>query len=220
MMSKIRSYINTAFADVPKTKKALELQEELIANLMEKYNDQLAQGKSEEEAYTSVIANIGDLSELTEGMRERHVLSPENPIERKKSAMRIAVAVMLFILSPMAIVVSAEIFGQEIIGVLLMFIFIAAGTGILIYNAASKPRYAKEEESMIEEFKEFKAAKNKDKAWFDSLMSAFWMITVAFYLYFSFTTGSWAFSWIIFIVAAAIQNILKAFYAMRQHHEK
>ncbi|MDD2534159.1 MAG: permease prefix domain 1-containing protein [Eubacteriales bacterium] len=220
MLNRIRSYINTAFTDVPKTKKSIELQEELIANLMEKFNDQLAQGQNEDEAYTAVIANIGDLSELTESLREHHVLSPENPVERKKIALRISIAVMLYILSPMALIFSAEVLQQEILGLLLMFIFIAGATGILIYNAASKPRYLKEEESMIEEFKEFKAAKNKDKAWLESISSALWLITVAIYFYLSFMTGSWAFSWIIFIIAAAVQNIIKAVITMRHSNEK
>lgn len=39
MMSRIRSYINNAFTDVPKTRKSLELQEDFIANLMEKFKD-------------------------------------------------------------------------------------------------------------------------------------------------------------------------------------
>lgn len=218
MITKIRAYINQAFADVPKTKKSVELQEELIANLMEKFNDQLKEGKSEEEAYTAVIANIGDLSELTEGLRERHVLSPEQPADRKKSALRIAVAVMLFILSPMVLITMEEVFRQDVLGLAGMFLFIAAGTGILIYNAASKPRYLKEEESLIEEFKEFKAAKAKDKAVLESFSAALWLIILALYFYFSFTYGAWAYSWIIFIIGAALQNLIKALYDLRKDH--
>lgn len=220
MMTRIRNYITQAFKDVPKTKKATELQEELISNLLEKYNDQLKLGKTEEEAYTSVIANIGDLSELTEGLRERHVLSPENPNDRRKSAMRIAFAVMLFIMSPMALILSTEMYGQEIPGLVTMFALIAIGVGLLIYNAASKPRYLKEEESMIEEFKEFKAAKKKDKAIYDSLSAAFWMLVLVIYFYYSFTYGTWAFSWIIFIVGGAIHNLIEALVALRQPNEK
>ena len=82
MIQKLRAYINRSFENVPKTKKSIEMQEELIANLIEKYNDQCAQGKTEEEAYNFVIASIGDLSELTEGLKERHVLSSISPEER------------------------------------------------------------------------------------------------------------------------------------------
>ena len=49
MIQKLRAYINRSFENVPKTKKSIEMQEELIANLIEKYYDQCAQGKTEEE---------------------------------------------------------------------------------------------------------------------------------------------------------------------------
>ena len=37
MIQKLRAYINRSFENVPKTKKSIEMQEELIANLIEKY---------------------------------------------------------------------------------------------------------------------------------------------------------------------------------------
>ena len=35
MIQKLRAYINRSFENVPKTKKSIEMQEELIANLIE-----------------------------------------------------------------------------------------------------------------------------------------------------------------------------------------
>lgn len=220
MIAKIRTYINRAFEDVPRTKKSMEMQEELISNLIEKFNDQLRLGKSEEEAYTSVIASIGDLSELTEGMRERHVLSGPTPQERKRSAMFVTIAVMLYILSPMVLIVFAQNFGAEITGLAGMFSLIAIATGLLVYNQASKPRYLKEDETLVEEFKEWKSSRQKNKSIYDALSSAFWLIIVAVYLYVSFTYMNWHYSWIIFIIGAAIQNIVRALLEMRGDHEK
>lgn len=220
MIAKIRTYINRAFEDVPRTKKSMEMQEELISNLIEKFNDQLRLGKSEEEAYTSVIASIGDLSELTEGMRERHVLSGPTPQERKRSAMFVTIAVMLYILSPMVLIVSDQNFSSPISGLAGMFILIAIATGLLVYNQASKPRYLKEDETLVEEFKEWKSSRQKNKSIYDALSSAFWLIIVAVYLYVSFTYMNWHYSWIIFIIGAAIQNIVKALLEMRGEHEK
>jgi len=220
MIAKIRTYINRAFEDVPRTKKSMEMQEELISNLIEKFNDQLRLGKSEEEAYTSVIASIGDLSELTEGMRERHVLSGPTPQERKRSAMFVTIAVMLYILSPMVLIVSDQNFRSPISGLAGMFILVAIATGLLVYNQASKPRYLKEDETLVEEFKEWKSLRQKNKSIYDALSSAFWLIIVAVYLYVSFTYMNWHYSWIIFIIGAAIQNIVKAFLEMRGDHEK
>ncbi len=220
MITKIRQYITRAFEDVPKTKKSVEMQEELISNLIEKYNDQLAQNKTEEEAYNTVISGIGDLSELTESLKERHVLSAVSPEERRRSARNIAVAVMLFILSPMALIIASEVFRQNTLGLAAMFVMIAMGTGLLIYTQASKPRYLKEEETMIEEFKEWKSRKNRNKGLFDAIGSAYWLIVVALYLYISFTFFNWHYSWIIFLIASALFNILKAIVEMGQRNEQ
>ncbi len=218
MIAKIRNYIQRAFEDVPKTKKSTELQEELISNLVEKFNDQLKLGKTEEEAYQIVIAGIGDLSELTEGLRERHVLSVITPAERKKSAMFVAIAVGLFIISPMMVVLFSGL-GLETVGVALMFTSIATGVGLLIYNGASKPKYIREEETLVEEFKEWKSKNTKNRALYGALSAAYWLIVVATYLYVSFNFSSFHYSWIIFIIAAAIYNIIKALYIMGQKDE-
>ena len=221
MISRIRNYITKAFEDAPKTKKSIDMQEELISNLIEKFNDQLKAGKTEEEAYTAVIAGIGDLSELTEGLKERHILSVPTAEQRKTSALFISVAVMIYILSPMALIFCAEVLKAEIAGLMIMFMMIAIATGLLVFHFISRPKYNKEDETMIEEFKEWKAAKNKNKPLFDALSGAFWLIVVTVYFYVNFAFDWWSFSWIIFILAAAIQNIIKAIYELsRSNHEK
>jgi hypothetical protein len=218
MIAKIRNYIQRAFEDVPKTKKSTELQEELISNLVEKFNDQLKLGKTEEEAYQTVIAGIGDLSELTEGLRERHVLSVITPAERKKSALLVAIAVGLFIISPMMVVIFSE-FGLETVGIAIMFTCIATGVGLLIYNGASKPKYIREEETLVEEFKEWKSKNTKNRALYGALGAAYWLIVVVIYIFVSFNFSAFHYSWIIFIIAAAVYNIIKALYLMGQKDE-
>lgn len=219
MIAKIRAYITRAFEDVPRTKKSMEMQEELISNLIEKFNDQLKLGKSEEEAYTNVIAGIGDLSELTEGLRERQILSGPTPTERKHNALIIAISVMIYILSPIVLIVFVESFGQETLGLALMFGMVAIATGLIVYNQVSKPKYVAEEETMVEEFKEWKSGRQKNKSIYEAFSSAFWLIVVALYLYISFTYMNWHYSWIIFILASAIQNIFKAMLEMRHRDE-
>lgn len=216
MIAKIRAYINRAFEDVPPSRKSTELQEELISNLMEKFNDQLKLGKTEEEAYTAVISGIGDLSELVDGFRDRQVLSLPTPEERKKNAMFVSSAVMLYILSPMFLILFAEVFNNGIVGLLLMFLVIAAATGLLVYNNISKPKYFKENETLIEEFKEWKSTKDKHKSVKQALSSAFWLITTTVYFLVSFLFDWWAFSWIIFIISAAIFNIGMAIIELRK----
>ncbi len=65
--------------------KVKELKDELFENLKEKYNDQIQDGKTEQEAYNSVISGIGDLSELIESVKEPYSLPSELIEEKEKS---------------------------------------------------------------------------------------------------------------------------------------
>ena len=220
MMSKIRNYIENAFLGVNDTKKTRELKDELYANLIEKYNDQLESGKSETESYTIAIASIGEIDELVESLKIQSPLKEVSQSERKKSAMLVSIAVMLYIISPFILITFAELFKQEIIGLGLMFVAIAAATGILIYNNMTKPRYERINDTMVEEFKEYVGHKSrKDKA-YHSFKSGFWGLVVAAYLLSSFIFGIWAYSWLIFIVAAAIENIVKGVFDLRGNDDE
>lgn len=216
MISRIRSYIERAFEEVPKSKKSTELQEELISNMIEKYNDQLKLGRTEEEAYTTVIAGLGDIGELADGLRERQVLSQPTAAERRKSALLVAIAVSIYILSPVVLIAFAAGLHMEIAGVSLMLVLVAVATGLLVYNGASKPSYAREEETYVEEFKEWKTGRSREKSITNSFFAGFSLIVVAIYLIVSFSYGAWAYSWIIFIVAAAMRNIAMAVIRMRE----
>ena len=69
MKEKLRAYIESLFLEAPKTKRAYELKEELFANLSAKFDDLVAKGKSEEEAYMAVVSGIGDMDELIRNLK-------------------------------------------------------------------------------------------------------------------------------------------------------
>ena len=50
MENKLRAYMEELFSEVTPTKQAVELKEEILQNLMDKYHDLLAEGKSPEAA--------------------------------------------------------------------------------------------------------------------------------------------------------------------------
>ena len=64
MEEKIRQHIKELFAKAPRTRKAMELKEEMIQNTLEKYQDLAGEGFQEEDAYQNVINSIGDVTEL------------------------------------------------------------------------------------------------------------------------------------------------------------
>lgn len=95
MKERIKQHFNKIFADAPKTRKALDLKQEMMQNALDKYDDMIADGYSEEDAYQNVIASIGDVRELFSEMEEKNLLTLSEK-DRKKKAMLTSVAVGIY----------------------------------------------------------------------------------------------------------------------------
>lgn len=217
MMDKLRLYVEKLFEGAPKTRKAYELKEELLANLIDKYNDLIASGQNESEAYTIAIASIGDVDELIAGLKESNVFDPNYmQKERKKSALLVSIAVMMYILSPIALIVAEEYGKESGLYLLVMFVMVAIATGLLIYNGMTRPKYNKMDDTIVEEFKEWKSENTRQHQMKKSIISAFWSIVVAIYFIVSFVFGIWAYSWIIFIIGAAVKQVIVAYFDIKE----
>lgn len=214
MNDDIRIYVEKLFENAPKTRKAHELQEEMIANLSEKYNDLLAKGKSPEESFNLVVAGIGDIDELISSLGSTDVFNiVEQQKQRKKTALVVAVAVMLYVLSLVSVIVGEEVFRfPSGLSISLMFIIAGCATGLLIYHFMSQPKYVKEDDTIVEEFKEWKASSNQNNRLRIAITSTFWPLLVAAYFVISFAFGNWYISWVIFIIGAAIDRIIKVYF--------
>lgn len=64
MEENLRTHMDNLFEVVPKTDENLELKEEILQNLIDKYHDLLNEGKSEEVAFSIAISSVGDIREL------------------------------------------------------------------------------------------------------------------------------------------------------------
>jgi len=222
MENKLRKHVDELFEETTPTRRSVELKEEMIQNLHDKYNDLLAEGKHEEAAYNIAVAGIGDISgllrELETDRDTSKVPHAEDEESRKKAAMFKSIAVMLYILSPLPLIIltlSGAMFTQHV-GIPLLFVFVAVATGMLIYNNMTKPSYGKESESMVEEFREWQSVEKDRKALRKAISSAMWTIIVALYLIISFATGMWWITWIIFIIGAAIESLMNVFYVWKK----
>ena len=102
MNEKLRCYIDDLFANAPSTVRAVELKEELFQNLTDKYNDLIAEGKSEEAAYNIAIASIGDVDSLISGLSGTK--SVESQASKKRSGIFVSIAIALYILSPVPVI--------------------------------------------------------------------------------------------------------------------
>lgn len=222
-MEKLEKYINELFQDAPKTKKVRELKDELTCDLEEKYKDLIKDGKSEQVAYREVISGIGDIEELLSTLSQETVSKKQiNTQEiRKKNALVVSICVALYILMFIAIVVLDELVGAP--DYLIATVLFGGGgipTCILIYHFMSIPKYEKEEEIFVEEYREHHHLTHRNREIRNSISSILWILTTIIYFLISFQFGAWNISWIIFIIAALIEEMISlAFKIKGENHE-
>lgn len=130
----------------------------------------------------------------------------ETKAENVKSnfARNIAIAVMLYILSIVAIILCAAQFNQPIIGVSLFFVLIAMGTGLLIYNGIYYKKESKEEPS------------TKQRTLVKQVNDIIDTLGLIIYFFISFATGAWHITWVIFIIIGVVNQIVKLLFDLKE----
>lgn len=218
MYENLKKSLDELFENAPKTNRANELKEELLANLIDKYNDLISSGKNEDEAFKTAISSIGDVDELIDGLKTNNVLD-NNLIQKKreKSALLLSVSTGMYIMSVVVLILLNEVFMlNENLSVSIMLTIIAAATCIIVYNVSSRPKYVKSDDTLVEEFKEWKVLNDNKNEIIKSIKSIVWLIAVAIYFVLSFIFDAWAYSWIIFIIGAAIQKIIALNFKLKE----
>ena len=122
-------------------------------------------------------------------------------------ARNIAIAVMLYIISLVALIICAAQFNQPVIGVSLFFILIAMGTGLLIYNGIYYKKESKEEPT------------TKQKTLIKQVTNIVSTIGLIIYLLVSFLTYAWHITWIIFIIIGVVNQIIKLLFTVNDSEE-
>lgn len=154
MKENLKNYLESLFINAPKTPANDALFEELLGNLYDKYDDLIGEGLSESEALARVIAELGDIRPLFEGVAENgstdygrygnkagssdgngalHLSPDELRRTKRNKGLSVASAVMLFILW----LVPTILFGVAFP----LFLFVAAGVTILVLSARMTPHY-------------------------------------------------------------------------------
>ncbi|MDE5825469.1 MAG: permease prefix domain 1-containing protein [Lachnospiraceae bacterium] len=222
MKEKIRQHFNEIFADAPRTRKALDLKQEMMQSAIDKYDDMVADGYSEEDAYQSVIASIGDVTELFPEVEEKNLFMLSEK-DRKKKAMLTAVSAGLYIFAGAVFIffgmiseiahVPYELTG---LGLVCALVICIPPTVMLVYAANMYPNYSKkEEQDMVERLKEIKYSSNKEKAARKTINSLIWTVALVLYFLISFETFDWHITWIIFLIAACVQQIVKLIFELK-----
>lgn len=221
MEDKLRAHMDHLFQDVPVTKKSVELKEEILQNLVDKYHDLMEEGKSEEAAYNIAIASVGDIQELLDSLKDVSP-TPDSTVTqeyrqwKKRSAILIPLAVMLYILCVTPPIIADSLNWNEAIGACGLFVFVGIATAIIIFNNMTKPSMEKLDSTMMNEFKEWKNNQDDKKRVRKSINSALWAIITVLYFLISFSTGAWYITWIIFLIGVAVENIIKAIFELKE----
>ena len=248
MKNRIKEYIDLIFADAPDCTKTREAKEEMYANVCDRYDDLISEGKSESAAYNISISGIGDISDLIEEIRREQgdeyefddgmhtkasvklmfTAEEKEEIERYRIRRGImnSVAIALYILCWVPIVLLSSL-GEylggnvevlSVIGVVGMMVMIAAATALMVMKSSIKPlclKGVKTSEICGDEKdgKEKKEKRRKNPA-LHAISSALWAITLVAFLILGFTLGAWHPAWMLFVIAAAIENVTEAIFEL------
>ncbi len=218
MNKKIKNYVEVLFQDIPKSKKALELKEEMLSNMNERFNDYTMDGKSENQAYSLVISNLGDIDEMLKEVMPSEEFSKKADFYRDRNAKLKTISVMLYILSPAVLMGSDILFSNGEMGLLCMFLLIAIATGLSVYSSNSTPNEFKYKNIKDNEDYEFYNSESGRK--FKLFESIYWTAVTILYLAISFITHDWHITWIIWVVAGLISGILETILKLKEFKEE
>ena len=134
--------------------------------------------------------------------------------DRKRTAVYTSIAVALYIISPVFLIGFEEVLHMEYVGLFSMFFLAAAATIMLIYCNMTKLPNIKAENSVVEDFKEWKYQTDSKYQTMKAINSAISSVTLAVYFIYSFSTGAWHISWVIFLIGGALKSIVKSIFEM------
>lgn len=167
-METINNYLENMFATLPRTAELLNMKNEILGNMTEKYNELKEEGKTENEAIGIVISEFGNIDEI---MNEMGVHYEENQdsgipyieleeaqeyIDKRKSAGKKLAFGVSFIIFGVALLVLFASIGTDImsgslgyfaeslmsvLGVIILFICVIIGVGMIIYSGMGLRRY-------------------------------------------------------------------------------
>lgn len=186
MNQNIRAHVQSLFRGAALTMQNAELEEEILQNTQEHYEDLLIEGKSEQEAYELAVAGIGDVSQLIERedtdenagggdaidvMLKNAPAAPDAPRMREPGAD------------------DAEPTGNAVT--------IRKGDKTVTVQADGKTGHA-----------------HKDHT--GSIHAAMWCLLTALYVVVSFATGAWYLTWVLFIIGASLTCMISAWFAAQE----
>ena len=130
MRDQLKNYIDRLFEGTVDSQQARDFHDELLSNMYDRYDEELSNGKTEQEAYRISVLSLGNAEEL---------LKPFYPRRENTRALR-TVAIVLYITSVIPVILfGAMRIVPSTLGVTLMFLMIAVATALMILSGRAKP---------------------------------------------------------------------------------
>jgi len=207
MREQLIQYIDLLFAGAADSD---EIKQEILQNTLDRFDDLVAQGKSPEAAYRLAITGIGDINEILGDAPHTsaasaptpdaaRVIQPETEEDIRRKKIR-AGAIALYIVCALPLIVLSQ-FGLDILGLCLTLLIVAFATYLIIVTGKMD-----DDEEQVQE----KNESTPQKELKNSIGNLVWAIGLAVYLIFSFMTGAWYITWVIFPIIGCVNGIVKA----------
>lgn len=184
-----------------------DIQQEILQNTLDRYDDLISQGKVPEAAYRLAISGIGDINEILgtvpTAVPERTASQEEAADTPQKKRMR-AFAVGLYILCPIPLIFMSGL-GADILGLIGTLVLVAIATVMMILNSKKEQKEHKKEQNRSPMQK--------------SVTSLLWAIGLAVYFLWSFTSGAWYMTWVVFPILGALDDFVLALVAQKEQTE-
>lgn len=199
MRDQLIQYVSLLFAGAENCE---DTKQEILQNTLDRYDDLIAQGKSEEAAYRLAITGIGDINEIL-GRQDTVLPAVAVPAERRetdtptKKLLR-AIAVGLYILCPLPLIVLGEM-GMDTFGLCGTLCFVAVATVLMVLGGKKS-----EDDSQKKDDDEPKSELGK------SISGLIWAVGLAVYLIVSLLTMAWHITWVIFPILGAVNALVCA----------
>lgn len=220
MKNSLRVYVDSLFGGAPETAAVKELHDEILSNLEERYDDCIAGGMTPQRAYTAVVGTMGDIGKLIrqvseEGQHPAGLFERSSPTgkgifkkysyiftdENLKIIKGSAIAVMWILLTAFYFMVS--FYSEEWETTWILFL-VGAGLNVAINMAGDIARFSRPGDNPESRVRILKSIRG-------NISAILWLAATFFFFLIGMNNyGEFETSWILFILAAAVQVVISA----------
>lgn len=207
MREQLIQYVNLLFAGTPDS---YDVQQEILQNTLDRYDDLISQGKAPEAAYRLAIAGIGDINEILGSVPVQNSpapaavqAEPETEKDLPKRKRMHAIAIALYICCVIPVLVLGNV-GNGVLGICLMFVIIAVATVLMVLSSSGDKEQEKKDD-------------DEPKTELGKAIKSIWgILTLGIYLVISFWSGAWYITWLIFPIMSAVKGLIKAMLDLKE----